>query len=222
MGFIACPCPPSFQWRATPDTHVSVFGVRVERTVVYPALREDLNALVKRHIQTVVTSMPSRALNKLESDAADLIAAGMVTLNAKLMGVHDTKLIARVVETWNFFWDQVLTYVEGVSDKQLSTFLSCSLIKCQVLLPLQTHPLLSSLHRTHKSHRTKSPNRQNGCNSSAMPDHALNHIDVRTIALRSFRDCVITHLACRLLERFRLENISETFHQPRLQQMYVQ
>lgn len=161
---------------------------------------EDLNALVKRHIQTVVTSMPNRALNKLESDAADLIAAGMVTLNAKLMGVHDTKLIARVVETWNFFWDQVLTYVEGV------------------LLPLQTHPLLSSLH---KSHRAKSPNRQKGCNSSAMSDHASNHIDVRLIALRSFRDCVITHLACRLLERFRLENISETFYQPRLQQMLL-
>ena len=120
MGLIACPCSPSFQWRATPDTHVSAFGIIIERTVVYPALREDLNALVKRHIQTVVTSMPNRALNKLESDAADLIAAGMVTLNAKLMGVHDTKLIARVVETWNFFWDQVLTYVEGVSDEQLS------------------------------------------------------------------------------------------------------
>ena len=194
------------------------FGVIIERTVVYPALREDLNALVKRHIQTVVTSMPNRALNKLESDAADLIAAGMVTLNAKLMGVHDTKLIARVVETWNFFWDQVLTYVEGVSDKQLS-FISYSLIRCQVLLPLQTHPLLSSLH---KSHRAKSPNRQKGCNSSAMSDHASNHIDVRLIALRSFRDCIITHLACRLLERFRLENISETFYQPRLQQMYVQ
>lgn len=79
--------------------------------------REDLNTLVKRHIQTVVTSTPNRALNMLESDAAELIAAGMVTLNAKLMGVHDNKLIARVVETWNFFWDQVLTYVEGVSSR---------------------------------------------------------------------------------------------------------
>lgn len=39
----------------------------------------------------------------------------MVTLNAKLNGVEDDKLISRVVEIWGFFWDQVLTYLEGVS-----------------------------------------------------------------------------------------------------------
>ena len=127
MGFIACPCSPSFQWRTSSNTRVSAFHVTNEHALIYPARREDLNSLVKRHIQTVVTSTPNRALNILESDAADLIAAGMVTLNAKLMGVHDTKLIARVVETWNFFWDQVLTYVEGVSDEQL-------------LLPFCAHP----------------------------------------------------------------------------------
>ena len=38
----------------------------------------------------------------------------MVTLNAKLNGIDDEKLIARVVEIWGFFWDQVLTYLEGV------------------------------------------------------------------------------------------------------------
>ncbi|KXN90196.1 Target of rapamycin complex 2 subunit bit61 [Leucoagaricus sp. SymC.cos] len=164
---------------------------------------EDLNTLVKRHIQTVVTSTPNRALSTLEADAAELISTGMVTLNAKLMGVHDTKLIARVVETWNFFWDQVLTYVEGV------------------LLPLQTHPLLSSLYRTPKSHRTKSPNHQNNSMSSSKSEHTSTHIDVRTIALRSFRDSVIVHLAPRLFDLFRLENISETYHQPRLQQMLL-
>jgi hypothetical protein len=40
----------------------------------------------------------------------------MVTVNAKLKGVEDEKLVARVVEVWGFFWDQVLTYLEGVSD----------------------------------------------------------------------------------------------------------
>ncbi len=39
----------------------------------------------------------------------------MVTLNAKLTGIDDEKLVARVVEIWGFFWDQVLTYLEGVS-----------------------------------------------------------------------------------------------------------
>jgi hypothetical protein len=76
---------------------------------------EDLNILVKRHIQTVVSQSYSKALSTLESDASDLIAAGMVTLNAKLVGLEDDKLLGRVVEIWVFFWDQVLPYVEGVS-----------------------------------------------------------------------------------------------------------
>ena len=70
---------------------------------------------MKRHIQAVVSSFPSKALTKLENDVSELIASGMVTLNAKLMGIDDEKLVARVVEIWGFFWDQVLTYVEGVS-----------------------------------------------------------------------------------------------------------
>jgi hypothetical protein len=50
----------------------------------------------------------------LELDTSELIASGMVTLNAKLMEIEDEKLVARVVEIWGFFWDNVLTYVEGV------------------------------------------------------------------------------------------------------------
>lgn len=57
---------------------------------------------------------PSRALNTLEMDAIELIKSGMVTLNVKLSGVDDDKLLNRVVEVWGFFWDQVLPYVEGV------------------------------------------------------------------------------------------------------------
>lgn len=70
--------------------------------------------LVKRHIQLVVSSSPSKALTTLENDASELIASGMVTLNAKLSGIDDEKLVPRVVEVWGFFWDQVLTYLEGV------------------------------------------------------------------------------------------------------------
>jgi len=69
---------------------------------------------VKRHIQTVVSSAPSKALATLENDTSELIAQGMVTINAKLNGVEDEKLVARVVEVWGFFWDNVLTYLEGV------------------------------------------------------------------------------------------------------------
>ena len=57
---------------------------------------------------------PSKALATLESDVSELIASGMVTLNAKLNGIDDEKLVSRVVEIWGFFWDQVLTYLEGV------------------------------------------------------------------------------------------------------------
>lgn len=57
---------------------------------------------------------PSKALTNLENDVSELIASGMVTLNAKLNGIDDDKLVARVIEIWGFFWDQVLTYLEGV------------------------------------------------------------------------------------------------------------
>lgn len=121
MGRTPCSCFAVIQWGTTKNTYVSQcplppsahfpttshndFGARCS---------EDLNVLVKRHIQTVVSSSPSRALATLENDASELIASGMVTLNAKLIGLDDEKLIGRVVEIWGFFWDQVLTYVEGV------------------------------------------------------------------------------------------------------------
>jgi hypothetical protein len=74
-----------------------------------------LNTLVKRHISSVVSQSLSKALATLEHDASELISAGMVTLNAKFVGLEDDKLLGRVVEIWGFFWDQVLPYVEGVS-----------------------------------------------------------------------------------------------------------
>ena len=76
---------------------------------------EDLNALVRRHIQTVLAVSPSKTLSTLETDARELIAAGMVTLNAKLANIPDDILLNRVIEIWGFFWDQILPYIEGVS-----------------------------------------------------------------------------------------------------------
>ena len=94
---------------------MSVFQ-RYEGIVLIATIREDLNALVKRHIQSLISSTPSKALATLEKDATELIANGMVTLNAKLAGIEDeNKLVSRVVEIWGFFWVQVLPYVEGVS-----------------------------------------------------------------------------------------------------------
>lgn len=62
----------------------------------------------------MISRGPPKAYVTLEMDAADLINSGMITLNAKLAGIEDEKLIGHVVRIWCFFWDQVLPYVEGV------------------------------------------------------------------------------------------------------------
>jgi hypothetical protein len=88
--------------------------------------REDLNGLVKQHIQAAVSTSPSQALVALEHDADDLIASGMITLAAKLSGISDDKLVSRVVEIWGFFWDQILPYIEGVGPDSGSSFVNNS------------------------------------------------------------------------------------------------
>ncbi|KAJ3768847.1 HbrB-like-domain-containing protein [Lentinula raphanica] len=180
---------------------------------------EDLNLLVRRHISSVVSAAPSKALSTLENDTSELLSSGMVTLNAKLSGTEDDKLISRVVELWGFFWDQVLTYVEGV------------------LLPLQTDPLLSSLYRGTK--RPSSPSRTTSSSKQSKPSMSISsslgmsssYIDVRTVALCSFRDKIILPLFTRLYARLSATsntNPNKNSHQeplyetpPRMQQMLL-
>ncbi|KAL0581860.1 hypothetical protein V5O48_000228 [Marasmius crinis-equi] len=144
------------------------------------SLGEDLNQYVKQHISSVVSASPSRSVATLEQDTVELLASGMVTLNAKLNGVEDDKLLGRVVDRWGFFWEQVLTYVEGV------------------LLPLQNDPLFSSLY----SGGRRGPGHAAGKSSiSGMASSSHPAIDVRTLALRSFRDKIILPLSGRLYTR---------------------
>ncbi|EIW83277.1 HbrB-domain-containing protein [Coniophora puteana RWD-64-598 SS2] len=138
---------------------------------------EDLNALVSRHIQTVISASPPKALSVLESDTRELIGAGMVTLNAKLVNLDDQLITLRVVEMWEFFWDQILPYIEAV------------------LLPLQNDKLLSSL-------RHKQPVREHGL-PTLTHTQTCSWIHIRDIALRALRDRVILPLQNRL--RLRLE-----------------
>jgi hypothetical protein len=163
--------------------------------------REDLNALVKKHIQSVVSGTPSKALATLEHDASELLASGMVTLDAKLVNLSDSKLLARLVEVWGFFWDQVLPYVEGV------------------LLPLQSDPMFNALYRP-KGHRSSSPTR----GGTAGP-FAKGTIDVRTLALRSFRDHIVVPMSSKLHARLSgkadLFGENAAYQLARLQQMYV-
>ncbi|KAG1799785.1 HbrB-like-domain-containing protein [Suillus plorans] len=192
-------------WRTL---HVHVLPLFNEEPLRVPI--EDLNALVRRHIQTILAVSPSKTLATLETDARELIAAGMVTLNAKLSNISDEILLGRVTEIWGFFWDQILPYIEGV------------------LLPLQTDPLLTSLHRTQKQHRTSSPTRQGGKlgGSSALSSLSPT-IDVRSVALCAFRDRVVLPVHGRLHNllsppygKDMLARLSP-FRQPRLQQMLL-
>ncbi|KAH9830727.1 HbrB-domain-containing protein [Rhodofomes roseus] len=172
---------------------------------------EDLNQLVKRHLQAVVSQSPAKALAILEHDASELIASGMVTLNAKISDIDDEKLMVRVVELWGFFWDQVLPYVEGA------------------LLPLQTDPLLSSLYRVPKGHKPNTSPITGGNGKGSMSSIMLQsapQIDVRTVALQSFRDAVILPVSHRMYSRLTLSKediVSESLlsSQPRLQQMLL-
>lgn len=170
---------------------------------------EDLNILVKRHIQGVVAASPSRALATLETDASDLISSGMVTLNAKLSGIDDDKLVSRVVDLWGFFWDQVLPYVEGV------------------LLPLQTDPVLSSLYHMPKSHRPSDNGHSSRSSLSSPLLSSAPQIDVRTVAIHAFRDQVILPIFSRLHVCLTMPTNQDsfldksTYQQPRLQQMLL-
>ncbi|KAI6169504.1 HbrB-like-domain-containing protein [Pisolithus thermaeus] len=176
--------------------HVHVLPLFNEEPLRVPI--EDLNALVKRHIQTVLAASPSRALTTLSTDARELIEAGIVTLNVKLVLGSDESLMGRLVEVWSFFWDHVLPYIEGV------------------LLPLQTDPLLTSLHRTPKQLPSSPPTRQGSPT-----------VDVRSVALCAFRHRVVMPLSKRLQALLSPPLTKETlarlgkYRSPRLQQMLL-
>ncbi|KAF5370575.1 hypothetical protein D9758_002099 [Tetrapyrgos nigripes] len=161
---------------------------------------EELNNLVKRHISSVISASPPRAIATLENDTIELLSSGMVTLNSRLAGVDDDKLISRVVELWGFFWDQVLTYVEGS------------------LLPLRTDPLLPALYRPK---RPSSPTRSSA--KSTAVQKSASQIDVRTIALRCFRDKIIVPLSNRLYARLSSIGKPDELQEipPRVEQMLL-
>ncbi|CAG8540004.1 15883_t:CDS:2 [Dentiscutata erythropus] len=68
---------------------------------------EDLNELVR-------CCMKDRSPQLLRDDINNLLLTGMSTLNGKLRGVPDEKLVSRLVEIWSFYFGTVLPYFEGV------------------------------------------------------------------------------------------------------------
>ncbi|KAI0819621.1 HbrB-like-domain-containing protein [Trametes gibbosa] len=168
--------------------HVLILPLFNEEPLRVPI--EDLNTLVKRHIQTVIAAAPGKAVAALEHDTFELVAAGMVTFVARLADVDDGHLLPRLVELWSSFWTRVLPYLEGA------------------LLPLQTDPILSSLYRLPKAIRPASPtaHAQNGKGPSGGGGASGLHqtagggtqIDVRALALVAFRDRIVLPLFPRL------------------------
>ncbi|KAI0780338.1 HbrB-like-domain-containing protein [Fomes fomentarius] len=191
--------------------HVLVLPLFNGEPLRYPI--EELNQLVRRHIQTVVSAAPGKALATLEHDSIELISNGMVTLNSKLTDTDDDRIIPRIVELWMFFWGQVLPYLEGS------------------LLPLQTDPILSTLYRTPKTHRPSSPTAAQNAKGSGLHFQSAatttNKIDVRALALVSFRDRVILPLFPRLYARLTMSKdevqnvVGPESMQARLQQMLL-
>ncbi|KIJ49338.1 hypothetical protein M422DRAFT_27698 [Sphaerobolus stellatus SS14] len=134
---------------------------------------EELNHYVKKHITTVVARSPSRALATLEQDITALLKRGMVTMCVKLRDLDDQVLLPRLSQTWELFWHGVLPYLEGV------------------FLPLRTEKPIQSLARTPKSNRPSSPTQEETATST-------QSIDVRLVALRTFRDALLLPLFSRL------------------------
>ncbi|KAG8710579.1 hypothetical protein FRC11_004349 [Ceratobasidium sp. 423] len=163
------------------ELHVHVLPLFNSENLKLPI--EELNTLVKQHIQAVISRAPSRALAALEQDVKDLVNMGMITLNAKLQGLEEETLLTRVVQIWGFFWDQVLPYLEGV------------------FLPLQTEKILQNLARNPKTVRPGSPGSPAHDLPGVVPLVGCTTIDVRNVVLQSFRDSIIQPIWQKLYDQ---------------------
>ncbi|GAB1521540.1 hypothetical protein RhiTH_004637 [Rhizoctonia solani] len=163
------------------ELHVHVLPLFNSENLRLPI--EELNTLVKQHIQAVISRAPSRALAALEQDVKELANMGMITLNAKLLGLEEETLLTRVVQIWGFFWDQVLPYLEGV------------------FLPLQTEKILQNLARNPKTVRPGSPGSPVHDLPGVAPLVGCTTIDVRNVVLQSFRDSIICPIWQKLYDQ---------------------
>ncbi|KAJ9479021.1 Target of rapamycin complex 2 subunit BIT61 [Pseudozyma hubeiensis] len=165
---------------------------------------EELNELVSLHVRRTLDRGQSRAIESLTLDLVSLASTGTLTLNSKLQGLEDTRLLLRLVEIWTFFLGQVLPYCEAA------------------FLPFQTDPTIRSLVTASGSHNTAAANTlgtnnngpfSNGTSftqssaaailssaGNAGPD--LQRIDVRKVVLVVFRDQVLMPIYKRLFYLF--------------------
>ncbi|PWZ02289.1 hypothetical protein BCV70DRAFT_156846 [Testicularia cyperi] len=166
---------------------------------------EELNESVTAHVRRTVERSPARAIESLTSDLISLTSSGTLTLNSKLQGLDDTRLLVRMVEVWTFYLTQVLPYVEGC------------------FLPLRTDLVLQSLTSSGSARQTSAAAssavdadgggggavRVTGASiaastpsQSSSTGYDKQRIDVRRILLSVFRDQVILPIYERLFHLF--------------------
>ncbi|CBQ73150.1 conserved hypothetical protein [Sporisorium reilianum SRZ2] len=160
---------------------------------------EELNEMVGLHVRKTLDRGQSHAIESLTLNLMSLTSTGTLTLNSKLQGLEDTRLLLRLVEVWTFFLGQVLPYCEAC------------------FLPFHTDPTLRSLVAASSSYgvsgssnvgsfSTSTHFTQSGAaamlSGAANVNQDLQRIDVRKILLVVFRDQVLMPIYERLLYLF--------------------
>lgn len=220
------PNPAGFSFPPGPGTSSDTWQmicIRVLPLFNGEALRtsiEELNEIVTSHVRRTLERNQAHAIESLTLDLISLASTGTLTLNSKLQGLDDPRLLLRLVEIWTFFLGQVLPYCEAC------------------FLPFQTDPTLRSLIASSASYGVASGSGGNGGSgantgpfgnnanftqsgaalmfsgaASAGPD--LQRIDVRKALLVVFRDQVLVPIYERLSYLFaHLSELDPSFSAP--------
>lgn len=196
MAFPTGPSTSSDTWQMICIRVLPLFNGEALRTSI-----EDLNEMVSLHVRKTLDRGQSHAVESLTLDIMSLASTGILTINSKLQGLDDTRLLLRLVEVWTFFLGQVLPYYEAC------------------LLPIQTDPSIRSLIATSSSYgaaagsgasnivgpfNTSSTFAPSNSNAAAAIHHGLatQRIDVRRLLLIVFRDQVLLPMQERLFHLF--------------------
>ncbi|SPO25498.1 uncharacterized protein UTRI_03080_B [Ustilago trichophora] len=200
LSFPVGPGSSSDTWQMICIRVLPLFNGEALRTSI-----EELNEMVSLHVRKTLERSQAHAIESLTLDLISLASTGTLTLNSKLQGLEDTRLLLRLVEVWTFFLGQVLPYCEGC------------------FLPFQTDPTLRGLIASSASYGGTSGVASGAGNSSNVGPFSSNanltqsgaalilsgaagldlqRIDVRKILLVVFRDQVLMPIYERLFYLF--------------------
>uniref|UniRef100_V5EKJ9 Phosphoglycerate mutase n=1 Tax=Kalmanozyma brasiliensis (strain GHG001) TaxID=1365824 RepID=V5EKJ9_KALBG len=187
MVFPAGPNTSSDTWQMICIRVLPLFNGEALRTSI-----EDLNEMVSLHVRRTLDRGQSHAVESLTLDIMSLASTGILTINSKLQGLEDTRLLLRLVEVWTFFLGQVLPYCEAC------------------FLPIQTDAAIRSLIATSSSYGAAAGGGASNIvgpfntSSAFAPSNAVatQRIDVRRLLLIVFRDQVLFPIQERLSHLF--------------------